>query len=182
MNTHDLVDKIIKDAERQAHEIQEKTNAKVSSIEEETQQQLQKRRAELYEQVAQEEQQSIDRATAQQTRDANLALLQCKHALVDDVFAESEKKLGKLPKTARTTLLNKLWKKVTARMKVTGVCVAQCDKSFFAKKKLKTATASGLGGFIATNGNGVYLDYRFETLLAQVKEERREVIAKVLFT
>jgi V/A-type H+/Na+-transporting ATPase subunit E len=107
-------------------------------------------------------------------------LLETKKQLIENVFLEVGKKLETLDSGKRQEYVKKLLENAKNDIEVANVYCNEKDVKFVGD--LKSESADILGGVIAENDDGtVRVDYSFDTLLENIKENELQNINKVLF-
>ena len=108
------------------------------------------------------------------------ALLEEKKQLIEAVFDQVEKKVKGLDSQKRENYINKLLEKAKNDIGVENVYCNEKDVNLV--KDLNAETADIIGGLIAENKDKtVRVDYSFDTLLQNIKENELQSISKVLF-
>ena len=182
MNIAQLTAEITKSAESDVLQIKQETANEVRKIQEKTAQEILEKKKQWATQVKRKEENARKQLAAQYALEKRLAVLRARQELMQQIFVEAQKQLETLPKTKRTSLMNKLWKHAKAQTTIATVETTKKDKAFFSKKAKVSGVINCLGGFIAYNKDKtVSIDMRFDTLLANVKHSKTSEIAKVLF-
>lgn len=112
-------------------------------------------------------------------------LLEEKRRQIDAVFTEVNHALSEQNASERTSILHNLAIKAKAEADITLIHCASRDVSALSKEfpdaKI-TANKSISGGFLADDSTGtVRLDYTYETILTQVREEHTNELYEQLF-
>ncbi len=107
-------------------------------------------------------------------------LMAAKRQVLDEAFAEAERRLAALPAADRRRLLDGLLARAASEIDVARV---RCnDKDTTAITGIETVPAEIAGGLIAENGDATLcVDCSFETLLDETREKRLEELARILF-
>lgn len=107
-------------------------------------------------------------------------LLEAKKQIIDAVFAEAEKKISELDSKKRGEYIKNLLEKAKSDIEVAKAYCSKKDANLL--KGVNTEVMGILGGLIAENKDGtVRVDYSFETILQNIKENELQNISKVLF-
>jgi V/A-type H+/Na+-transporting ATPase subunit E len=135
-------------------------------------------------QINTETKQLMDTIKKQELASAELenkkAILEAKKQLIESVFSKVQKKVEDLDSKKRQAYINKLLEKAKNDITVADVYCNEKDiklvKGFSAKKINIT------GGLIAENKEKtVRVDYSFDTMLQNIKENELQSINKILF-
>ncbi|MBI2541783.1 hypothetical protein HYV80_03690 [Candidatus Woesearchaeota archaeon] len=107
-------------------------------------------------------------------------LLGAKKQAIENVFAESRKKLESMDDKKRELIVKKLLDKAKSEIEIANVyCNKKDSKSF---KGMNVEILDMIGGLIAENKEGtVRIDYSFDTMLQSIKENELQNINKTLF-
>ena len=106
--------------------------------------------------------------------------LEAKKEAVEKAFEEAKKSIEGLSDRKREEHMNKLLDKAKNDIEVAKVYCNKKDAKLV--KGLKAEPAGIIGGLIAENADGtVRVDYSFETMLQNVKENELQKISKILF-
>jgi V/A-type H+/Na+-transporting ATPase subunit E len=107
-------------------------------------------------------------------------LLEAKKEVVDIVFDETRKRLNKLSDKKREAYLKKLLAKAKKDIDVAKIFCNKNDTKII--KDPDAEPMDMIGGLIAENRDGtVRVDYCFDTLLQNIKENELQKISKILF-
>ncbi len=107
-------------------------------------------------------------------------LLEAKKQLINQVFAEAQKKIEALDAKKRAAYMDKLLEKARKDIEVAKVYCSKKDANL--PKGADVAAADMIGGLIAENSYGtVRVDYSFESMLQSIKENELQSISKILF-
>jgi len=108
-------------------------------------------------------------------------LLEAKKQLIDKVFNEVQKKVEKLDSKKRGEYIHKLMEKAKNDIEVENIYCNKNDIKFL--KDFNAKTVDIMGGLIAENKDEtVRVDYSFDTILENIKENELQSINKVLFS
>lgn len=109
------------------------------------------------------------------------AILEEKKKIIDDVFEKAKEKLRNQSKDERKNIIDKLISKVEQEIKVEKIYCNDKDKSLVNSGKYQQAEM--IGGIIAENKDEtIRVDYSYDLLLSNVKEEKLAEISKILFS
>ena len=178
----ELIATIHADAETQAAYIQQAAEAEVARIREETARLVAARKSALAKAAKQQEQELLQRMEGRRQLAAAQAVLAKKQELLASVFADAGKKLEQVKGPARKKVILALLAKAHKQVDIAHIIAAPQDEKYMKKRSVKTSTMPGIGGFVAVNRQGtVRIDYRFETIIEQVKQAKSAEIAMILF-
>lgn len=143
-----------------------------------------KKIAEIKEEIHAETKSKIDVIKKQELASAELEnkkmLLEAKKQLIDKVFNEAQKKVEILDSKKREEYINKLLEKAKDDIGVENLYCNKNDAKFM--KDFNAEAIDIMGGLIAENKDGtVRVDYSFDTMLQNIKENELQSINKVLF-
>jgi len=115
--------------------------------------------------------------------EAQRQVLTVKNELIDSVFSEAAKRLGRLPEREREAHVKKL---LEAALKELDAPVIRCspkDAKFVQGRRLKVIEDSSItGGIIAESLDGrLRVDYSYSALIEQVKARVLSNVARTLF-
>ncbi|MFP4423861.1 MAG: V-type ATP synthase subunit E [Candidatus Woesearchaeota archaeon] len=160
---------IISDAETKAKEI-------VETAEAEARQEVEQRMKALENQLANKRKQEVASAKLEQKKQKLIA----RKEMLDKVFEEASNKLPKkLTQTKRKKLLGNLFKSAKEEITVARVYCKDSDAKLLG---IENKNMNMLGGFIAENKDGsISVDYRFETLLEEIRGKYLADINRILF-
>ena len=106
--------------------------------------------------------------------------LEAKKEAVEKVFEEARKIIERLSDRKREEHMSKLLDKAKNDIEVAKVYCNKKDAKLV--KGLKAEPAGIIGGLIAENADGtVRVDYSFDTILQDIKENELQKISKILF-
>ncbi|MFO7710620.1 MAG: V-type ATP synthase subunit E family protein [Candidatus Woesearchaeota archaeon] len=161
--------KIISDAKAKAKEI-------VEAAEAEARQEEEQRMKALENQLASKRTQEVASAKLEQKKQKLIA----RKEMLDKVFEEASNKLPKkLTQAKRKKLLGDLFKSAQKEITVAKVYCKDADAKLLDTEHKKM---NMLGGFIAENKDGtISVDYRFETLLEEIRGRYLADINRILF-
>jgi len=107
-------------------------------------------------------------------------VLEAKKQIIENVFIEVRKKLEAFDDKKRETYIKKLLEKAKKDIEVEYVYCAKRDVKFL--KELKSENADMICGLIAENKEkNIRVDYSFDTMLQNLKENELQIINKILF-
>tara|TARA_Y100000310_G_scaffold318878_1_gene373436 strand:+ start:4124 stop:4663 length:540 start_codon:yes stop_codon:yes gene_type:complete len=110
--------------------------------------------------------------------DNKKAVLEAKKQLIDAVFDDAEKKIGKL--SNKESYMDKLLAKSKDDIDVANVYCSKKDANLV--KGYNAEAVDMIGGLIAENGDKtVRVDYSFDTMLQNIKENELQSVNKILF-
>src|SRR3989338_8355155 len=144
----------------------------------------QNRIAEFKEKAEAETKKLIETMKRQETASAELESkklsLEAKKESVEKVFEEARKIIDALSDRKREEHMSKLLDKAKNDIEVTKVYCNKKEAKLV--KGLKAEPAGIIGGLIAENADGtVRVDYSFDTILQDIKENELQKISKILF-
>lgn len=104
-----------------------------------------------------------------------------KKNIIEKTFEKAKDSVNsKLKKSERKEIIEKILKKIEAEIKIGKIYCNKIDAELIDRKEVKHTDI--IGGVIAEDKTGnVVVDYSFETLLEQVKENHMAEVTKVLF-
>lgn len=145
---------------------------------------VEKKIAEIKEKSNAETKRKIDVIKKQELASAELdnkkVLLEEKKQLIDKVFNEVQKKVEGLDKKKREEYIHKLLEKCKKDIDVENVYCNEKDLEL--TKGLNVETADMIGGIFAENKEKtIRVDYSFDTMLENIKEDELQNINKILF-
>ena len=143
-----------------------------------------KKVAEVKEESDAETKRKIDVIKKQELASAELEnkkmLLEAKKQLIDKVSNEVQKKVENLDSKKRGEYINKLLEKAKNDIEVENLYCNKNDAKFL--KDFNAKTVDIIGGLIAENKDEIVrVDYSFDTMLQNIKENELQSINKVLF-
>lgn len=180
MGLETVKDEIIRNANEQAKALVAEARSKASKIVKEAEKKIE----ELKEKSDAEVKKRTDIIKMQELASAELEnkkmLLEAKKQLIDEVFAEVQKKVEKLDNKKRKEYIEKLLERAKKDIEVKYV---YCNKKDL--KLLQDFNPEAMditGGLIAENEDKtVRVDYSFNTTLDSIKEKELQSINKILF-
>ena len=181
MSLETVKDEIIRDAKNQEESlIAEARKETIRLIDE-----AEKKVVGLKEKSDAETKRIIDLIRKQELASAELEnkkmLLEAKKELIDKVFNEVQKKVEGLDKKKRGEYMNKLLEKCKKDIDVENVYCNEKDLDL--AKNLNAESADIMGGIIAENKEKtIRVDYCFDTVLENIKEDELQNINKILFS
>ena len=118
--------------------------------------------------------------TASAELESKKLILEAKKEAIESVFEEARKRIEKLSGKQREDCMNRLLEKAKNDIAVAKVYCSKNDARLVEGFK---AEPSGInGGLIAENADGtVRVDYSFDTMLQNIKENELQEISKILF-
>ena len=117
---------------------------------------------------------------AQLQTEMKMHLMDARRKWIENTFGEVRKKLKNLPDKQRKEHLQKLLKRAANEIDVGTVYCAPTDKKAITGYTVKENEM--LGGLIAeTSDRTVRVDYSYETMLAQLQENKLAELNKILF-
>jgi V/A-type H+/Na+-transporting ATPase subunit E len=113
---------------------------------------------------------------------AKKVTFQARKEVLTQLFADVRGKLEKSPKLERAKMLATLFQRAKKQCSVGKVYCAKQDIALV-KKHCKNAVAADMfGGLILESKDGtIRIDYSFDSILAQVEEEKLQDVATLLF-
>ncbi|NQV08803.1 hypothetical protein HQ529_03050 [Candidatus Woesearchaeota archaeon] len=180
MGLKKVKEEILRKAEAEASLIIREGEKEVDEVMAETQKQIsdEKKNSELRIKNLLENIEKKERASTQ--FEVKKRMFQKKKEFMDKIFEKTENKLTNLNDKERGDFLKKLLGKAKKEIDVKRIYTKKSDKRFF--KGAETEEMEMKGGLIAeTADRSVRIDYRFETMLEDIKEKNLPEIAKILF-
>lgn len=117
---------------------------------------------------------------AQARSEAKKLILDKKKEIIDSVFEKVKQKLATLKDSERKKYLQKLAEKAKNEIEIATIYCSKKDIKFLEDFNCKETESTG--GVIAENKDkSVRIDYSFETILSDIKENLIQEIAKKLF-
>ena len=163
-------DKILKAAEKEADSIMDDSEQKIAASRKESKESLKQIEAALER-----------RELAGARFEAKKAMLDMKKNIVDEVFRKVNASLAKMNEAKRRQIIKTLLQKASEELKLKYVYCNKNDKRLI-PKPYKAIEGDMLGGIIGENEEKTTrVDYSFDTLLQQLKEEKLEEITKITF-
>jgi V/A-type H+-transporting ATPase subunit E len=143
-----------------------------------------KKIAEIKEKSDAETKRVVDLVKKQELASAELEnkkmLLEAKKQMIDRVFTEVQKRVDGLDSKKRQEYMEKLLEKAKNDIEVENVYCNKKDVKLL--KEFNAGAMDMMGGLIAENKDGtVRVDYGFDTMLENIKENELQSINKVLF-
>lgn len=182
MSMHDLATSILAQAKSEAMRIDHETARKVEEIAEETRTMVRERRQVAAREARKLQEAERAREEARMKRAIQLEELACRRALLEEAFSLADTELERRTGKAREALLAGLFERAKKELGSPAIEAAAQDRSFLAKRCKIKGTFKGKGGFIAHSADGaVRMDFRFEALLDEIRQQKPDEIAKVLF-
>ena len=190
MDIQELAASILADARRDIARIDADTQSQVDAIESRTQALRRERREHAVAQAQARYASAVRREQARAERDARLAVLACKRELLDQAFAQASAQLIALRGPSRRAIIDRLLERARRELPDLGeVTPAAADAAYVRSKAtrlgipVRGTTPGSNGGILArSRDDRVRIDLRFETILAQVRQDRASEIARELFT
>lgn len=168
-NARDDSNKQIEEAKKEAQEITNKAKKRISDYKIK----LKDDKEELIENLKKMK-------IAQARSEAKKLVLDKKKELIDIVFEKAKQKLASLNDDKRKKYIQTLIGKAKNEIEVATVYCNKKDKNFL--QALKCEETDIIGGIIVENKDkSIRIDYTFETLLDNVKENSLQEIARRLF-
>jgi len=160
---------LIAEARNQASEITKKAELKIQEIREKSDTETKR---------------IIDMIKKQELASAELdnkkALLEAKKQIIDKVFNEAKNRIQSLNPGKRQEYINKLLEKAKQDIKVENIYCSKEDIKMI--KGLNTEAADMLGGIMAENKEKtIRVDYCFDSMMQNIKENELQGINKILF-
>jgi V/A-type H+-transporting ATPase subunit E len=107
-------------------------------------------------------------------------LLEAKKQIIDRVFSEATKKVEGLDDKKREDYINKLLEKAKSDIGVENIYCNEKDIKIL--KDFNVKGAGLIGGLIAENKEKtIRIDYSFDTMIQNIKENELQGINKILF-
>ena len=178
-----LTESIMADARMDVLQIETQTAEKLKQINQETDELVAAKRARIYRQAKQNQEELLQRMQAKRTLEATQQVLRCKQELLDETFVAAKEALRRISTVERKKLVVFLWRSVLTQLRTPKILAAPQEMRFFKGKTSQLEPLSQTtGGFIAESQDGtVRIDCRFETLFETVKLTKSAEIAAVLF-
>lgn len=109
-------------------------------------------------------------------------ILDRKRAIIESVVQETRKALRNMPAEKRARILRELLQRAQRELDVHLVEVNQDDVSLLHAPSVIVKAGSMNGGLVAENKSGTMsIDFSFDTLLEQAKQQHLKEISEVLF-
>jgi len=180
MGLETVKEEIIRNAKNQEESLIAKARSETIRLMNETEKKI----AGLKEKSDAETKRIIDLIKKQELASAELEnkkmLLEAKKELIDEVFTGVQKKVKGLDKKKREEYMNKLLEKCKKDIDVENVYCNEKDLDL--AKNLNAESADIIGGVIAENKEKtIRVDYCFDTMLENIKENELQNINKILF-
>ena len=168
-NAKEQEEALLAEAKKEAERIMKEAEIKIASFREKTEAETKK---------------FIETMKKQETASAELEskkmILEAKKDATEIVFEEARKTVEKLSAKKREAYIDKLLEKAKNDIEVAKVYCNKNDAKIV--KGFKAEPSDILGGLIAENADGtVRVDYSFDTLLQNIKENELQKISKILF-
>lgn len=150
-----------------------------------TQREAEKKVEEMKEKNEVETKKMLDMLKKQEVASAELEnkkmLLEGKKQVIESVFANAKKKLENLDDKKRENYLKKLIEKTKKDIELEHIYCSKKDAKFL--KGFNIQTIDIIGGLIAENKDKtIRVDYSFEAMLQNIKENELQTINKILFS
>jgi|ETNmetMinimDraft_2_1059921.scaffolds.fasta_scaffold102593_1 V/A-type H+-transporting ATPase subunit E len=180
MGLEKVKDEILNNANREAEKLKESANEEVKKIMNSTEEKV----LELNKKASDETKSIIqslkNRENASTELDLKKLSLDSKKEMVELVFKEAKIKISKLSEAKRKEIIKRLFEKAKNEIEIKTVYCNKKDSKFFEGFKVKVEDI--LGGLIAENEDGsVRVDYNFDSLLQNLRENYLQDISKILF-
>ena len=180
MGLEAVKDEIIANAKRQEEALIAEAKKEALSIMKEAESKV----AEFKEKAEAETKKLIETMKRQETASAELEskklILEAKKDAIASVFEEARKSIGRLSDRKKEEHMNKLLENAKNDIEVAKVYCSKNDAKLV--KEFKAESSDIIGGLIAENADGtVRVDYSFDTMLQNVKENELQKISKILF-
>ena len=160
---------LIAEAKKEALSIMKEAESKVAAFREKTEAETKK----LVEIINRQE-------TASAELESKKSVLEAKKETVENVFEEARKRVGKLSGKQKEEYMNRLLEKAKKDIEVARVYCSKNDAKLV--KEFKAEHSDITGGLIAENADGtVRVNYSFDTMLENIKENELQEISKILF-
>lgn len=168
-NARDDSNKLVEEAKKEAQEITNKAKKRISDYKTKLKDDKEKLIGNLEKMK-----------TAQARSEAKKLILDKKKELIDSVFEKTKQKLAALSDSERKKHIQTLIEKAKNEIEITTVYCNKKDKNFL--QDFKCEETDIIGGVIVENKDkSIRIDYNFETLLDNTKENSLQEIAKRLF-
>ena len=188
MALEDIIKSILDEARQKADEIKKQGDQQVQALKKESDERLKLEKEKVLKEAKLESEKQIEQGRFLASSQMKRNLLDKKQEIIDRVYAETLKKLTQLKEEEEIKLLIKLIKQLPELSTAKIVPVRQkakiIDKALEKSGrhyKLAETECPGQGGFIFSTGK-LEIDNRYQTLIANLKEETEMEVAKILFT
>ena len=180
MGLEELKNEIIEEAEKRAKQIIEDGKKEADSITAKAKEQIKGYKAKLRE----DENNlilNLEKMKIAQTRsEIKKQLLDKKKSVIDSVFEEAIKKIKNFPDKKRRQYLENLLEKAKKELDIARIYCSKKDSKFL--KDIECVPEDITGGLIAENKESTMrIDYSFDTILENIKENSLQEVAKILF-
>lgn len=180
MSLKDVKEEILRKAGSEASSIIREGKKEVDRIMDESKKQIEEKRKNTELEIKNLLENIEKKEVASAQFEVKKKMFQKKKELLDRVFEVAEKKLISLNDKDKKSYLKKVLDKAKKEIKVKRVYTRKGDNKFFQGVQVKESDMKG--GLIAeTDDKSVRIDYRFETILEDIKEKNLPDIAKILF-
>ena len=168
-NAKEQKEALIAEAKKEAQRIMKEAESRVAEFKEKAETEAKK----LIEMMKRQE-------TASAELESKKLILEAKKEAVESVFNEARKRVEKLSGKQKEEHMNRLLEKAKKDIEVTKVYCSKNDAKLV--KGFKAEHSDIIGGLIAENADGtVRVDYSFDTLLQDIKENELQKISRLLF-
>ncbi len=168
-NAKEQEEALIAEARKEALSIMKEAESRTAEFKEKTEAETKK----LAEMISRQE-------TASAELESKKLVLEAKKDSIEGVFEEAWKRVEKLSGRKREEHMNKLLEKAKNDIEVAKVYCNKNDAKLV--KGFKAEPSDIIGGLIAENADGtVRVDYSFDTILQDIKENELQKISKILF-
>jgi len=180
MGLEAVKDEIIANARKQEDVLIAEAKKEAESIMKESQNRI----AEFKEKAEAETKKLIETMKRQETASAELEskklILEAKKEAIEGVFEEARKRVGKLSSKKMEEYMNRLLEKAKNDIEVAKVYCSKNDARLV--EGFKAEPSGIIGGLIAENADEtVRVDYSFETMLQNIKENELQKVSMILF-
>lgn len=183
-----ILDSIRKEAAEQAKEIKNSGQEKIAVQQKELALRLKKEKGLLLRQAENEARKKVDQAKFKGENEEKAAELDFKQTLLGEIFKQAAQRLSTRSEYEQVKLLRRLLDKLPADKE--GKIIATKNSAALLKKAwekssrsfpLAAENAEGTGGFIFVSPK-MEIDNRYESLIANLRQDLETEVAKILFS
>lgn len=180
MGLEKVKDDILDSSIREADKLKDDSKIEAKKIIEAAEKQIKVYRTETIEEIKKVLQSMKSKEIASSELELKKFGLESKKIIIEKVFNDAKHKIEKLSETKNTKIISRLLDKAKNEIDISVIYCNKEDSNLFKEYKIKEEKI--IGGFIAENGDGnIRVDYSFDTILSQLRENYLLDSAKLLF-
>jgi len=180
MGLDEIRSRISENTQKEIERIIGEGNSAASKIIADTKQDLESQRAKFIEETKSLVEQLEKRAVTDSRFEVRKRILEKKKQILAQVFDAVRKELIKMPDSERESWIKKIIEKARNQIDIANVHASSRDMRFL--QGYNAEEAAIIGGVIVENSDkSLRIDYSFDAMLEEVKNDTLQEVAKILF-